>query len=182
MLHHLITLPWATKIIGVLAVVGLGVYGWLKRPKNAPQKIRMLDRLRRIFPEWALQRQARVIEHAFDAEIAEAKAKKDWEALQIIGSQRHAESAEYWDALAELRSQRLERKASKRGVSTEGVEWETGCYGNRYLTRASETKLRRTLIEDGRRDWEFRLKIVGALTGLVGTLIGLVALLTRAKK
>lgn len=182
MWHHILTLPWAAKILGVLSVVGLAVYGWLKRPKTVPQKIRVLNRIRGIFPQWTLQRQARLIEHTFDAEVAEAKANKDWEALQIIGSQCHGESAEYWDALADLRSQRLEKKASARGVSTEGVEWETGVYGNRYLSQASETKLRRALIEERRRDWEFRLKVIGALTGLVGTLIGLVALLTRAKK
>jgi hypothetical protein len=179
MWHRLVTLRWAAKVIGVLGIVGLAVYGRLKWPKTVPQKIRVLDRLRRIFPQWTLQRQARVIEHAFDPEIAKAKAKKDWEALQNIGGQCVHESAEYWDALAELRSNRLAKKASKRGILTEGLEWETGNYANRYLTRASETKLRRAVIEERRKDWEFRLKIIGALTGLVGTLIGLVALLTR---
>jgi len=178
MWHHIVTLPWA-KIVATLGIVGLAVYGWLKRPKTVPQKIRVLTLLQRIFPQWALRRQARVIEHAFDAELAEAKVKKDWEALQVTLSERHNESAEYWDALAEFRSNRLVRKAAKRGLPTEGAEWETGNYGNRYLTRTSETTLRRTVIEERRRDWEFRLKIIGALTGLMGTLIGLVALLTR---
>ena len=110
MWHHLITLPWAAKIVGALGMIGLVGYGWLKCPKTVPQKIRVLNHLRGIFPQWTLRRQARVIEHAFDPEAAEAKAKKDWEALQVIGSQCRDESGEYWDALAEFRSNRLVKK------------------------------------------------------------------------
>lgn len=40
----------------------------------------------------------------------------------------------------------------------EVLEWETGCYGNRHLSGTSEPKLRRAVIEEKRRDWEFRLK------------------------
>ena len=182
MWHHIVMLPWAAKIIGVLAVVGLAIYGWFKRPKTPPQKIRVLNRFRGIFPQWTLRRQVRVIEHTFDSEIAEAKRQKDWDGVQAIEGNASDECAEYWDALAELRSERLVKKASKRGILTEGLEWQIGNYGERYLTHTSETKLRRAVIDDVRKDWEFRLKIIGALTGLVGALIGLAAFLTHSKK
>jgi hypothetical protein len=163
MWRHLIALPWMAKIVGLISMAGLAVCGWLKRPATVPKKIRVLNHFRGIFPEWTLQRQARVIAHAFDSELAEAKAKRDWEALHAISGNCADEVAEYSDALDELRSNRLVKKALKRGIPTDHLQWETGNYGNRYLTRESQTNLRRAVIEESRKDWEFKLKILTAL-------------------
>ena len=104
MVHHFFALPFVVKTVGAIVIVSLAVYGWVKRPKTIPAKIRVLNRFRRVFPEWTLQRQARVIEHAFDSEVADAKAKKDWEALRFIEEGRRFESEEYWGALEETSS------------------------------------------------------------------------------
>ena len=75
---------------------------------DVPTKIRLLNTLRKAFPKWATRRQALVIERAFDADLANAK---DWEARQSILQRRDFEAAEYWDQLAQLRSQELVTKA-----------------------------------------------------------------------
>jgi hypothetical protein len=58
--------------------------------------------------------------------------------------------------------------------------WERDQYANHWLDDASQAKLNRIVVEEARKTWEFRLKIiggiVGALTGLAGTLIGLIAI------
>jgi len=179
MWHHSLTLRSWAELIGLLIIGGLLVYAWRKRPKTVPEKLRVLSHFRGVFPEWTLQRKARVIERAFDAEVAEAKAKKDFYSLQVISHRCRDETEEYTDAIEELCSRRLMKKAIKLMVNLEGLEWETGRYEHHYLTHASQAKLWRAIVEESRKTWEFRLKIIGALTGLVGALIGLVAFLTR---
>ncbi len=140
------------------------------------KRLRLLNYFREICPAWVLTRQARIIERAFASDLMKAK---DWVARESIARQCESEASEYWEALAELRSRRLINRAHRLYVSTEGVEWITGNYAHRYLDNQSQTRLHKLVIEENRKTWEFRLKIIGAtigvLTGLVGTIIGLVA-------
>jgi len=142
---------------------------------DVPAKIRLLHHVRRVFPEWATERQALVIEHAFDPELSEAARAKNWDAEQAIAQRRDFEASEYWHRLAELRSHKLVRRARKLHLPVDGVKWVTGNYANRYLDSASEEQLFRAIREEERKNWEFRIKVIGALTGLIGTLIGLVS-------
>ncbi len=62
-----------------------GIWGRIRRlfpAWDAPAKIRLLDQVRRVFPLWAIERQALVIERAFDSDLA--KAKDDSEARHSI--------------------------------------------------------------------------------------------------
>jgi hypothetical protein len=139
-------------------------------------KLRLLNRVRKVFPEWAIERQAIVLEHAFDADLATAKNS---EARQELEAQRDAESSEYWEQLAELQSHKLIRHANKRHIPLDGLIWHLGNYGNRYLDAKVRIRLYNAIREEKRKTWEFRMKLIGALTGLVGTIIGLVAILKR---
>jgi hypothetical protein len=116
---------------------------------DVKKKIRLLNKVRRIFPEWALVRQARVIERAFDDDLL--NAKDDPKAFFMAEAMRDNEASEYWMALQERRSLKLSRRARKLHIAQGNLKWERDAYGNRYL-------------EDG------------ALTGLIGTIIGLVAI------
>ena len=49
---------------------------------DVPKKIRLLKRVRKVLPAWAIERQAIVIEKAFDDDLAKAAKAKDWEAQQ----------------------------------------------------------------------------------------------------
>jgi hypothetical protein len=139
-------------------------------------KIRLLSQLKKIAPAWAMRRQALVVEHAFDSDMEKAK---NFEARQVVASGRYHEASEYWGALAEFRTQQLLERARKLYIVPDGVEWITDGYANRYLDDASLSKLNKLVLEETRETWEFRLKVIGgvigALTGLVGTVIGLVA-------
>ena|SRR5437867_1707038 len=143
---------------------------------EVPTKIRLLNCFRRIFPEWTMRRQALVIEHAFDSDLAK---EKNYAARVDLTHQRDHEASEYWGALAEFRSRQLVNEAQKVYIPLDGMEWETDQYANRYLDSQSQSKLSKLVVEETRKTWEFRLKVIGgvigALTGLVGTIIGLVA-------
>jgi hypothetical protein len=143
---------------------------------DVPTKVRLLKRLGQIAPEWSLKRQALVIEHAFDSDLAVAK---DTEARESVVMQRDFEAGEYWNALAALRSRRLVDRAQKLYVPLDGLKWDTDQYANRFLDNPSEGKLYRAIREEQRRTWDFRIKVIGALTGLIGTIIGLVAIWKR---
>jgi hypothetical protein len=133
-------------------------------------KMRLLSGLRRIFPEWAMRRQALVIEHAFDAELK--SAKNDWEARQHLLNQREHETSKYWNALRAHRSRRLNKQAGKLHIDTSGLKWESDQYANYYLDEPSDLKLRREVKAESRNALEFRLKVIG------GILAGAVALVT----
>jgi hypothetical protein len=141
------------------------------------RKIRILGLLEKVAPAWAIRRQALVIEHAFDSDLAKAK---DLDSRQEIASQRQWEASEYWGALAEYRTNRLLSRARKLYLVPDELKWVTDGYANCYLDNDSLSKLNKIVVEEGRRAWDFRLKVMGvivsALTGLVGTLIGLIAI------
>jgi len=114
------------------------------------------------------------------------RAKGDAEALQAVVRQRDVEAGEYWHALDELRSRRLVNKAQKLFIPLEDVRWKSDCYANFFLDGATRAKLHRAIIEERRKVWDFRLRIIGAiatiitvLTGLLGAYIGVLAFLRR---
>jgi hypothetical protein len=147
---------------------------------SASTKLRVLHRLRKIAPAWAMRQQAAVVERAFDIDIAKAKSLEERE---VVASQRYFESSEYWGALAELRTNKLLDRARKHYLIPEGMEWTTDGFANRYLDNASLSNLNKLVVEETRKHWEFRLKVIGGviavLTGLVGAIIGLVAMWKR---
>jgi len=124
-----------------------------------------------------MRRQALVIEHAFDSDIAN---EKNLNARNNIASQRYYEASEYWGALAEYRTHRLLERARRLYILPGEGKWETDGYANRYLDDDSLAKVYQLVVEANRKTWDFRLKVVGvvigSLTGLIGTLIGLVAI------
>lgn len=146
---------------------------------NVPAKLHLLKKFARLFPKWSLRQQALVIERSFDSGLAKAS----WQARQEIMRDRAFEADEYRNALAELRSRQLVRRAQKHYVRLDGLVWDSDQYGNQYLSNATESQLYQAVKEERRKAWEFRLKIIGilttALTGLVGTIIGLVAILKK---
>jgi arginyl-tRNA synthetase len=136
----------------------------------------LLNYFQEVLPKWTLRQKALVIEHAFSSELSNAK---DGEARHYILQQRDFEASECWNALAEIRSRELVRQAQKLYIATDDLEWETDSYANRYLLNATQAKLRRAIVDERRKIWEFRLKVIGALTGLLGAAIGLLAFLER---
>jgi hypothetical protein len=91
----------------------------------------------------------------------------------------------YRPRLDYLKTQKLLRKASKLGIEVK-PEWgnwfikQENVYTEQtylVLSDIGEAKVRNLIRKQKREDMEWWLKIIGALTGLVGTIIGLVAIL-----
>jgi len=96
--------------------------------------------------------------------------------IQEVNSRREFAASEYWGAIDELESEKLARLALKYYIPLDGLEWGRDQFGNKYLA-GDRSKLYRAIRDEQHGIWEFRLKIIGALTGLIGTAIGLIAIL-----
>jgi hypothetical protein len=116
-----------------------------------------------------------VIYRAFDAELAKAKADGKRDELGGLEQQRYWEISEYEDKILAIRSRKLMADANDLYVYIPDLQWETGNYGDRYLERASASKLYLAVKEQKDKVREYRLKLAGACTGLIGALIGLIA-------
>src|SRR5437870_4374293 len=101
---------------------------------DVPKKIRLLNRIGKIFPLWSLSLQARVIEHAFDIDLAEAMKKGDRKEFDALSHAQWFEASEYRDKLRSLRSRRLLARAERMFVPLGDVKWEIGNFGSRYLS------------------------------------------------
>jgi uncharacterized membrane protein YvbJ len=140
---------------------------------DVPSKIRLLGRIRKVFPEWAIRKQAGVIYASFNSDLKKAR---DWEHRKEIEAERGFATREYWDALSELRSRKLVGLAHQFHIETAGVTWVTGRHGNRFLDEASETKLYRAIQDKRRALQKFRNKIIRIIVGIIVVIIGLVYL------
>jgi len=138
-------------------------------------KLHVLAYVERLFPIWALKRQAGVIYRAFDADLAKARANKNAGELDSLEQQRHWETSEYEDKILSIKSRRLVAAAEGLYLYIPDLQWEQGNYGDRYLDRASLSKLYHAVKEQKDKNREYRLKLAGAITGIIGALIGLIA-------
>jgi len=95
--------------------------------------------------------------------------------IRDFEQQRSWETDEYEDKILAIRSRKLTADADKLYVYIPDLQWEMGNYGDRYLERASASKLYLAVKEQKDKIREYRLKLAGACTGIIGALIGLVA-------
>jgi len=141
-----------------------------------PTKLRLIGYLDRIFPIRALKWKSKVIYRAFDAELAKAKIDGNRDDLESLEQQRHWEISEYEDKILAIRSRKLTADANDLYVYIPDLQWETGNYGDRYLDKASASRLYLAVKEQKDKIREYRLKLAGACTGIIGALIGLIAI------
>jgi len=139
------------------------------------KKLRLIGYLDKFIPIRALKWKSRVIYHAFDANLAKAKASGKMDQIRDFEQQRSWETDEYEDKILAIRSRKLTADADKLYVYIPDLQWEMGNYGDRYLERASASKLYLAVKEQKDKIREYRLKLAGACTGIIGALIGLVA-------
>jgi hypothetical protein len=144
-----------------------------------PDKIRRLERLKNIFPLFTLERQASLIGRSFDDEIAHATSRGDIEEAASLGQTREFELQEYRDQILTIRTKKLLAKARELYILFSDLKWERGVYGWSYLESESLSKVYHAVREERYKRAEFRLKLIGALTGIIGALIGLAAVLKR---
>jgi len=121
-----------------------------------------------LFSTQRLERRARAIE----ADLAKARAIKDSERVDRL----RVELLEYSDEIKLRRSRTLLREAERFYIHIPDLQWERGTFVDRYLTEASESKLYYAIKEQKDKNREYRLKLAGALIGIIGALIGLIAI------
>lgn len=150
------------------------------------------------FSEWDLTRRRHRLERQYDADIAAAKAKGNWDEVNQLEEMKFSETRACIDAREQIVTRRLLAKAEQFTVSLDEItlpnqqesHWERDAYGHYSLTRRSFSALRKAVHQAEREyskerqeTWEFRVKVLTALltaiTGLVGAFIGLVALLKK---
>jgi hypothetical protein len=146
---------------------------------NLFPRFRLLGYMERLFPIWALKRQVHSVYRAFDADLAKAKASKNSGESESLEEQRHWEATEYEDKILSLKSRRLMAAAETLYLYIPDLLWEQGNYGDRYLDRASLSKPYHAVKEQRDKNREYRLKLAGAVTGIIGAMIGLVAVWKR---
>ena len=146
---------------------------------DVPKKIRLLRTLQKIFPVWSLTLQAKVIERAFDDDLAQAKKKGDSEKYGALSSQQDFEASEYWGQIRSLRSRRLVMRAERMFVPTTDLKWDRNGHGSRYLESESEKKLYNLVREEQRKIWDLRVKVILAIAGLASILTSLVLALKK---
>jgi hypothetical protein len=146
---------------------------------------RILDFGRAWFPSWTCRCQLRKLAAVYRRlikEVGDDKKHRD----NLIAEWQF-ESEEYLDEIAGIQSRRLVKEAQKELVDVFAVvkdnEWTQGRFGETFLKARALARLNKAVSEAKRAKWEFRLKVIsgiaGVLTGLVGSVIGLVAVLKK---
>lgn len=136
-------------------------------------KLRFFNFLQRFFPIWSLKRQSNIVSRAFEADIRQAQTSEERQELEYG---RYFELSEYDEAIQAIHSKRLTAEARQLFVYIPDLQWETGQWGSRYLSEESLSRLYHAvkIQKDSIRD--YRIRFVSVLTGVIGALIGLLAI------
>lgn len=126
------------------------------------------------FPVWYNNRQLIFLHREFERDRKRAKTKEEKEGLW---HREQFEASDYCGDRETILTRRLLAKARKFYLSLEDLpipsnqdtHWEEGHFGQRYLTSRSYAALQRAIWQARKEHWDFWLKIIGAVTGLVGT-------------
>ena len=119
--------------------------------------------------------------------IAANAEKKGWKELEEIAAEERFERSIHQDQISKLQTRKLCGDANRIGVpiSHEDNWWEEShVIGGRYLSAKGFSELRSAVRKERNERWaymELRMKVLiglaTALTGVVGVLIGLAAIL-----
>jgi hypothetical protein len=77
--------------------------------------------------------------------------------------------------LRSIQSRRLWMNAQRLYIRLPNLKWEEGPYGDQSLNEESFSVLFHAVKEKRAKALDTRRKLAGAITGIIGTLIGLVA-------
>jgi hypothetical protein len=142
-------------------------------------KIRILERWKKLFPIATLTRQSSLVYRSFEIEIADARAKGNSVKADSLDQDRHFELQEYEEGISAIRTRRLLAKSRRLYLYLPDLKWERGAFGHSFLEAESLSKLYHSVREESSKRAELRLKLIGALTGIIGALIGLAAVLKK---
>jgi len=143
---------------------------------NIKTKLRFFNFLQRYFPIWSLRKQSRIVSRAFEADLRIAKTSGDRERLEY---EQYSELSVYDEAIQAIHTKRLLTDARELFVFVPDLKWETGQWGNRYLNEESLSRLHQAVKAQKDSIRDYRIRFASALTGIIGALIGLLAILKK---
>lgn len=140
---------------------------------NIKTKLRFFNFVQRFFPIWALRRQSEIVSRAFEADLRKAKSTEERERLEY---EQYFELSEYDEAIQAIHTKRKLADARELFVHIPDLKWETGQWGSRYLNEESLSKLHQAIKSQKDSIRDYRIRFISALTGIIGALIGLLAI------
>jgi len=140
--------------------------------------------LERLFPVWYCNHWLAWLHREFERDRELAKTKEEYQALWL---HERFESGKRHDQRELILTHRLLAKARNFHLSLQDLpvpsnqesHWKEGEFGHNYLSDRSYAALHRAIWQARKEYWDLWLKIIGAVTGLVGASIGLLALLKK---
>jgi hypothetical protein len=139
-------------------------------------KLRLFNFLQRYLPIWSLRKQSRIVSRAFEADLRAAKTSEERERLEY---ERYFELSEYDEAIQAIHTKKLLADARELFIFVPELKWETGQWGNRYLNEESLSTLHQAVKTQKDSIRDYRIRFASALTGIIGALIGLLAILKK---
>jgi hypothetical protein len=145
----------------------------------------MFSSLQFHFNRLKLQRAKDKINRAYEKEIFEAeRLNKSQKEIEEIYQNEHTDLEEINDDIADLLARYYCRQATKNYLpipspDEEGNWAESRFTGRRHLTPTAIRSLRATLRQERKDDSELARMWLAGLTGLIGVLVGLAALLFK---
>jgi uncharacterized protein YciW len=136
-------------------------------------KLRIFNSLQRFLPIWALRKQSSIVSRAFEADLAKAKTSEERERLEY---EQYFELSEYDETIQTIHTKRLLADARQLFIHVADLKWETGRWGSRYLDEESLSKLHQAVKAQKDVSRDYRIRFISALTGIIGALIGLLAI------
>ena len=135
-------------------------------------KLRPFQFLQRFFPVWALRRQSKIVSRAFETDLETARNSEEREQVEY---QKYFELSEYDEAIQTIHSKRLMSEARELFIFVPDLKWEEGRWGGRFLNEESLSRLHQVVKAQKDSIRDYRIKFATVLTGIIGALIGLIA-------
>lgn len=135
--------------------------------------------------EWraklSLEREIAAIHDSYRPELQEATGDDEQRILAGLFAELDIPEMQ----LGELLSSQLIRRTSRRGLDIPNEDgWWEEKLGRKYLSRAGRARVKRMIRDDFRHDAKWWIEVltlfVTVLTGLAGTIIGLLSLLRQS--
>jgi len=121
---------------------------------------------------WALKQQSRIMSRTYEISLKNAKTSAERQELEF---EQYTDLSEYEEAIQTIHSRRLMAEARELFVFIPGLKWEQGQFGGRFLSEESLSKLHHAVKTQKESIRDYRLRLATAATGIIGALIGLLA-------
>jgi hypothetical protein len=112
------------------------------------------------------------VAHAFEHDLKHAQNSEERERIE---TGKYFELSEYDEAIQTIHTRRLMAQARDLFIFVPDLTWDDGRWGGRFLNEESLSKLHLAVKAQKDSIRDFRIRYASAITGIIGALIGLLA-------